>query len=1033
MSGISSGIGLISGINFAELIDSLIAIERRPVETLQARVGELDIQRTVFIELSAQLLAMKNTAVGFSRSSFFKQFSSVSSNDSVLTGVAGSSAVPGTYSFRVRSLVASHALISRAFADRDQTPVGIGSITLDSALSKVNRDTDLELLNGGAGVRRGIISITDRSGASAEIDLSTAVTVRDVLEAINRNTTINVHASATGIAFGEADGDRIVIEDQTGGTGQLIIADIANGSAAADLGLVANVAADRVDGHDLLRLTNSTPLSLLNDGRGIGRFRVGEDLKFSTSLGDFSVSLSGNLATQPLTDLRALNSGQGVRLGTIRITTKDRNSAEIDLTNARTVQDVIDTINDSNLDISATVIAAGSDSFFLISDNSTAATIVDEENPPVMKIEDITGFAAADLGIEGEAENISGRSVYRVKTLGDVINAINYATDNNGLVEASITSDGNALFVRAMGLGNTVTVSAGVDTGSGLNSTAAADLGLLDVQNVSSFRTRNLIAGLNTVLLQSLRGGAGVSTGTINITDRSGATTAIDVSKANTLQDVIDLINQNEATGVTASVNRAGNGITLRDESGGLGAVVIEDVDSSLAADLGIAGTHTASSNGEIQSGNLQMQYVSRSTSLSDLNGGRGVTLGAFQITDSSGGVYTVDLAASAVDTVGDVIDVINRITPDTIEARLNETGDGLVIVDTSGGPAVLAIEDRDGGRTAADLHLAGSARQGDNFIDGSMEIRIEINATDTLDELARKINDSTALVSATVIRSGEGTNAFSLTLTSDVTGRRGEMVVDTIGLDLDLSTLSQAQDAVVTIGTSEGATRLVTSSTNSLEDVVPGVTLDLLSASDEPVTITIAQDVEAIVDSVQRFTDAFNTALDSIDEATNFDSETFRRGPLLGDPTVSLVRGRLIRLATRTFEGVDPSVSNLFNIGLQLGSGNRMQFDAERFREVYEQSPELVEQLFTQTESGFAATLDDMLDNLTRNFDGILSRKDDQLSDQQKLLNDRIESLNVLLEAKRARLQAQFVALESALAGLQAQQAALNSISLFS
>ena len=83
MSGISTGIGLISGIDTASLIDQLIAIERRPVETLQERVTAIDVQRAAFLELSAQLLAVQNTMTGFGKPSFFRQFIVVTKRDNL--------------------------------------------------------------------------------------------------------------------------------------------------------------------------------------------------------------------------------------------------------------------------------------------------------------------------------------------------------------------------------------------------------------------------------------------------------------------------------------------------------------------------------------------------------------------------------------------------------------------------------------------------------------------------------------------------------------------------------------------------------------------------------------------------------------------------------------------------------------------------------------------------------------------------------------------------------------------------------------
>lgn len=1017
-----------SGIDTASLIDQLIAIERRPIENLQTRVSAIDVQRAAFMELSAQLLALQNAALSFGQSSFFRRFNSTSTNESVLTATAGDTAAPGSHTFRVRSLVTNHSVISRGFADADTTPIGIGTITVEVGHGKVNRSTSLDTLNGGAGVRRGGITITDRSGASADIDLSTALTIDDVLNAINSNTTINVRASVTGVASNGDTGDRIVIEDLSGETGNLIIANRGGGSTAADLGITANVAADRIDGTDLVRLSASTPLSMLNDGNGVGRLMSGTDLKFSTTFGDFTVSLTSNLATQLDTDLRMLNSGNGVRLGTIRITDRSGESAEVDLSNARSVRDVLDAINAAGVSVSATVIQINDDSFFQITDTSGASG--GGENAPKLKVEDVTGSAAADLGIAGEAdgESIHGRDVYRIETIGDVINAINFAPDNNSFVQAVISEDGNGIMVRALGFGSTLTVTAGQDA-AGRASTAARDLGLLGADGVATYESRRLLAGLNTVLLHLLNGGSGVELGEVRFTDRAGQTTTIDFSEAHTLQDVIDLINLDDATSLVASINAAGNGLTLRDESDGEGSVVIEDVSGSLAADLGIAGIFTDEDGDAVNSGNLQLQYISRQTLLSDINNGRGVAYGTFQITDSNGALHTVNLSET-VKTVGGVIDAINRLTPDTIEARINDTGDGIVVIDTSGGSSPLTIEDLEGGRAAADLRLAGTAAVGEGFIDGSFEIRIETDASDTLESIAQKINDAGAGFTASVLNQGGAVNPFSLTITSEVSGRRGELVIDTIGIDLGLAMLSQAQDAVITIGREDSSSaRLISSSTNTLDDVVEGVTLNLLSVSDEPITVTIAQDIDTIVEAVNTFVEKYNAVLNTIDKNTSFNPDTLERGSLLGDPTVNLVRTRMHGVMLKRFGGVDESMSRVFSVGLRLRDGNRLQFDEERFRDVYEESPQLVEELFTQEETGFAAVLQETVEALTRDFDGVLSRKDDLLSDQQELLNGRIDSLNILLDAKRARLEAQFVALESSLAALQAQQSALSTL----
>ncbi len=1043
MSGISSGVGIISGIDSAALIDQLIALDSRPVGILTLRKDNIDVQRTAFLALSAQLLSLQNSASQFDKPTFFDRFNAASSNDKLVIANAGPSAVATSQTIRVHSLVSNHGLLSRGFADPNSTPVGVGSIALEVGQGRVNKSTKLSQLNGGTGVRRGFVTITDRAGASADIDFTKAVTVNDILKAINLNETVNVHARVTGISDANGSGDRIVIEDLTDpaalpiGTtlGELIVADKTGGTTALDLGIAGSAATDRIDGRDLIRLSSSTLLSTLNDGIGIGKLSQGSrdsDLIFTTPQSTFSVSLSSFLADHMDADVRALNSGNGVRLGVVRVTDRSGKSAEVDFTDntrppVRTAADLrqrfLDDTTAGGLSISVTAV----NSEFIISDKTTVA----EEIAKPFTIEDISGHTATDLGIAQSVDNASiiGGDVFRVETVGDLINVINYAPGNNeAIVRARISDDGNRIVLEAVGL-DAVTVSA--DKGA----TAAADLGILgatfDINTV--LESKQLVSGLNTVSLSSLNGGQGITPGQFSLTDANGISTAaaIDFSQARTLQDVIDLINANDETSITATINAAGNGLALRDESGGNGSLIVTDASgSTFATELGLAGTHGPSSTPIVAGKNLQFQYVSRQTSLEDFNNGKGVALGTFEVTDSTGHLQAVNIPATAK-TLGDVIDAINLLANNAFEARINDTGDGLLIKDKAGGTQPLIIANSGNSRSASDLRIAGQSKSGKNFIDGTLEVRIDIGARDTLTDVIKKLNEAGGDFSASIVNDGGTTNPFALTINSDISGLAGELIVDTRGLDLGLNTLTRAQDAVVTVGGANAENPIVvSSSTNSLDNLIKGVTVNLLAASDEDITITVDQDLDGIVDSIQSFVDAYNGAQSTIDDATSFDTETFERGPLLGDSTVSLVRSRLNRLITQPFEGTNSNFNRLFNIGLRLGAGGKIEFDADKFREVYKKSPDQVESFFSTKETGFGAIVTDTIERITRDTDGVLARKDDLLERQSDLIDDRIAQLNALLDAKRLRLEAQFAGLESSLAGLQDQQNSLSRLS---
>ena len=79
---------------------------------------------------------------------------------------------------------------------------------------------------------------------------------------------------------------------------------------------------------------------------------------------------------------------------------------------------------------------------------------------------------------------------------------------------------------------------------------------------------RRIVGGLESVLLASLNGGEGLGTlGELDLTDRSGATDNVNLAGAETLEEVLDLINAADV-GITAQVNSARTGIELIDTTG---------------------------------------------------------------------------------------------------------------------------------------------------------------------------------------------------------------------------------------------------------------------------------------------------------------------------------------------------------------------------------------------------------------------------------------------------------------------------------
>jgi len=1018
MSSITSGIGLVSGLPIQDLVDSLIAVQRGPITLLQNRLSVLTGRRTALTQISAQLLAIRSAASRLGEVNFFRSATAESSDTSAILASVEAGADVGEFTFTVRNLAAAQQLIAAGFATADATPVGAGTLTIERAAGRLDRSTELSSLHGGAGVQVGKIRVSDRAGNTAVVDLVGAQTIDDVIDRINAETGINVRA--------DAQGDRLVLTDNVGGTGNLIVAEVGTGRTAGDLGILQSVAADQLPGNNVVTITEETRLSRLNDGNGV---RDGSGLDFEVALADglsaLQFDLTGNLKST--TPLALLNSGTGVPDGTIRITDRSGKSAEIDLTGAVTIGDALSIINNATgVDVTASIRGSKLE----LTDDSLASGQTAAND---LLIEDVDSTTAEALGLEGSALGAikTGRDVYAADTVGDLLRIINLDPNNGGRLVASISNDGLGITLTDATTGaGTFAVTALADGTSGVAKTAE-DLGLLGPAAGNTIASTRLVSQLNTVLLRSLNGGQGVDLSDLQIKDRSGSTLqSIDLSGATTLADVLDAINA-ASTAVTARVSASGLGIELIDTSGGTGNL---HVTGATAAALNVAIDATSD---RVDSGNLQRQYVSEATRLADLDYGHGLPGGKFRITDSLGQTAVVDLGQGDEKTIRDVIDEINS-RPTGIVARINDSGDGLILEDTAGGTGTLTVAE-EGSTVAQTLGIRGQANEGDAFLDGTFETRVTIGAADTLQDVLSRIQGSDAEVNATIINDGSSGRPFRLNLTSTRSGLQGALAVDGGTTNLGFDVLSKARNATVVFGQNDSDAPLVfTSSSNTLTNVINKVRIDLISATNQPVTISIKKDVDEIVSQIQDFVTRFNDVISTLDDLTSFDPETELRGVLQGDSTARRVRQTLLGIVNRSVAGLPATADRLSDAGVTYSSETGLTLDEDKLRQALENDPEGILQLFTVEETddngdvvrqGFGGIIGTEIDRLTEGDNGVIPLSEEALQASEDQLKRRIDQLEDLLDRRRERLFQQFNTMETIIANLQSQQSALSSL----
>jgi flagellar hook-associated protein 2 len=1013
---IYSGVGLISGLDYQSLVDQLMAIEARPRDQLLTRVAGINAQRTAYLEISARISALLSRVQVLGQTNTFRAATASSSLPEVLSATASAGARPGTYSFVVQALASTHQFVSRGFSDRT-TPLSPGTLTIESAAAQVNNDTRLEEFNGHTGVRRGSFKIINSAGQEAVVNLSNVLTVGEVLEKINA-AGIQVTASVRG--------DGLVLTDASGGSGGLRVLEVSGGHTAADLGFGAGYSystSGELVGRTVMYLAGSTRVATLNDQLGIRRSVAGTDFSIEAGGKSFGVEMNDTLTHN--TRLQRLNHGQGVRLGRIRITSRDGTIATVDLSAAQNINDVKQTLEAAFGDSRITITLTGSR--LVISDKTKVDGLEPEQQSPLI-IEDLTGYAARDLGINGKSAGgkIDGRNILHMDTLADVLAAVTYAVGNqddtgNPIVVASIATGGQGLEFHTASGSIVLTGPSGDDP----RSKALLDLGFQegvyeDTGGGAVVTGKRILGSIDTVLLKTLNGGAGV-TGTSMIIQANGKTAELDLSDALTLGDVIDRINRATDSGgggllgIEATYDATGTRLVVHN--------LVDETPITISGDFadGIGLAQTGSS---IQSHNLQRQYVSEATLLRELNAGRGISRGKLKITASNYASGTVDLTSPSIQNVRDVIEAINKLQIG-VTARVNDTGDGLLITDTAGGAGRMKIEE-DGGTVAHSLNILGQAND-NGQIDGSFEFKLEIGGSDTLESLATRISSETTLATATVLNDGTGMAPYRLSIASLVSGAAGALILDEGLSGLGITTLTSAQDARMLFGTGGQTGILLTSSSNTFDNVVDGLTLTASGVDDDPVTITVSRELTTLTTALKGMVDDFNSAMDRVRQAGAYNATKEELGVLQGEGTLYTIQSRLFRMFTGAM-GTGGTFKRLADLGIKTESGNRLQFDEEKFRRAYETDPEGVERFFTEASVGVSSQLKDEIEKIT-STDGLIPQRTGALQNRADLLQDRVEQLNDLLERKRARLLHEFQAMESALSQMQAQQATLSSL----
>ncbi|MBL8810252.1 MAG: flagellar filament capping protein FliD [Planctomycetaceae bacterium] len=214
-----------------------------------------------------------------------------------------------------------------------------------------------------------------------------------------------------------------------------------------------------------------------------------------------------------------------------------------------------------------------------------------------------------------------------------------------------------------------------------------------------------------------------------------------------------------------------------------------------------------------------------------------------------------------------------------------------------------------------------------------------------TLSGLASAINASGAGVSASIVKdSAGGSTPWKLLLTGTKTGADNAISVTNNlaasggtatkpSLDF-LNPVQAAADAEVTLGSGAGAIT-VSSDTNRFDDLIAGVSFELMQVSDgQQVSLTVARDTAGAVTAVQDFVDSFNGVLGFIDDNSTYNTSTNEGGVFLGNAGTIRIQQSLRSTIQDVVPGANPLANRLSAVGLSFTDNGRLQFDQSKLQD---------------------------------------------------------------------------------------------------
>jgi flagellar hook-associated protein 2 len=309
-----------------------------------------------------------------------------------------------------------------------------------------------------------------------------------------------------------------------------------------------------------------------------------------------------------------------------------------------------------------------------------------------------------------------------------------------------------------------------------------------------------------------------------------------------------------------------------------------------------------------------------------------------------------------------------------------------------------------------------------------------------TVRQLADAINaDANSPVTAAVVQAAPGQyrlvltgrstgSANAFTVSSTLSGGTGLVFTDTdndgtYGDDGADSSVS-ARDAALTINNIP-----VTSTTNTLDSVIPGVIMTLSKKdATKAVLIEVTESADEAKSQLDEFVKAYNELMSFLTEQNT--AALSGKANISRDSLVRSLKMGLTSSMRAEYVDAAPTYTRLGTVGIEFNSDGTIKLDPAKLKAAVLDDPAAISKLFvgaTGTGGVFGA-LKAQVEDYTK-AGGLVQDAKDRLKDQIVKIDSKLDTMEMQLELRRQTLQREFIAADKLMSQLNGQGSSLQAL----